>query len=345
MGDVIIECNDVMKIYESATNVKIPALRGIDLNINDSDIISLIGPSGAGKTTLIKVIGMIEELSSGEITYNGPLGHLKFSEASSSDKLKFRRELFGYLFQLPEMNVLFHLTALQNITYPMKIVGKLTREEQRKRALNLLEILNIDKPHHNKHPNKLSGGELQRLSISVALANDPPIILADEPTGELDRSNKNILMHNFKTLNQELGKTFVIVTHDQRFSTIADYRYKLLDGKIVSVISTKKQVPKNSQEIQYVSDIGEVVIPQHILLRYNFEKTARLRVIENTILVSPAEVQVDDSTSELDEYSYISDTGKLIIPKNLRKKCKIIRKVKLKTLDDYIKIKPENKEE
>jgi ABC-type lipoprotein export system ATPase subunit/bifunctional DNA-binding transcriptional regulator/antitoxin component of YhaV-PrlF toxin-antitoxin module len=341
MGSVLLDCKDVIKIYKSTANTKIPALRGIDLSIKESEIIALIGPSGSGKTTFINVLGLIEHLSSGEIIYESHLGYLKYSEVKLSDKIRFRREIFGYLFQQPEMNLFYHLPALRNVTFPMKILGKLVREEQKKRALELLKIFNLEDKRKN-YPSQLSGGETQRLGICVALANDPQILLTDEPTGELDSLNTYAIIDYFNEVNHEFGKTIVIVTHDPRFASKVDFIYKIQDGKIISLYQPRNQTERNNLELTFVSEKGEIIIPSSILNQYSINRMVKIEAGEFYLkIISPTGNKTKKRKLETsEEFTPITRDGALIIPTKLRKKYTIKDKVYLETTSEFIRIIP-----
>lgn len=291
MKDVLLECNDVIKIYESTkTKVKIPALRGIDLKIWEGDLLAIIGPSGAGKTTLLNVMGMLDRPSSGKIILNSPeIGQIKYSEIGLKQLINLRRRMFGFLFQLPEHNLLTHLTVWKNIIFPMKVAGKFSREERQKRATELMRVIGIGKRKNHKPP-QLSGGEAQRLGVCIALANDPPIVLADEPTGELDSMNTFSMINYFRELNQNLGKTFIVVTHDHRFQSMTDTTYRIQDGRITA-LHRPKDASKGymlREEFAYVSDDGGIKIPTVFRQRYGIRKIVKLEPHTDHIKIIPA---------------------------------------------------------
>ncbi|MHA2297541.1 MAG: ABC transporter ATP-binding protein [Candidatus Hodarchaeales archaeon] len=290
MAEVLLECKDVIRIYESTkSKVKIPALRGIDLKIKESDLIAIIGPSGAGKTTLVNVLGMLDRPSSGEIILDLPrLGQIKYSETGINKLINLRRRVFGYLFQLPEQNLLYHLTALQNVIFPMKLAGKWTREERFKRANEILRMIGLEARKSHKPP-QLSGGEAQRLGVCIALANDPPIVLADEPTGELDSMNTFSMINYFRELNEKLGKTFIVVTHDHRFQSMTDISYRIQDGKITT-LHRPKDISLGytmREEFAYVSDDGGIKIPDSFRQRYGISRMVKLEPAEDHVKIIP----------------------------------------------------------
>ncbi|MHA2295783.1 MAG: ABC transporter ATP-binding protein [Candidatus Hodarchaeales archaeon] len=295
MQEALLECKDVIRIYESTENkVKIPALRGIDLKIKEGELMAIIGPSGAGKTTLVNLLGMLDRPSSGEIILNSAVaGKVKYSATNMNELVSLRRQVFGFLFQQPGQNLLYNLTALQNILFPMKIADKLTREEQRKRAFDLARMVGIEKRINHK-PSKISGGEAQRLGLCIALANDPPIVLADEPTGELDSMNTFSMINYLRELNESLGKTFIVVTHDHRFQSMTDITYKIQDGKITA-LHKPKDASKDymlREDFGYVSDDGGVKIPEVYLQRHGIRRIIRFESAEDHIKIIPVKEEV-----------------------------------------------------
>lgn len=332
----ILECKDLIKIYESTNQVKIPALRGFDLTIKEGELISIIGPSGTGKSTFIRAIGMIEQLSSGEIIYNGLHGQIIYSKTFNEDKIRFRREICGYLFQLPEHNLLYNLTAFQNVMLPMQIVGKLPHEEQKKRAHELLDLLGL-KNRVNHLPSRLSGGEAQRVGICIALANDSQLILADEPTGELDSKNTLKIINYFQKLNAELGKTFIVVTHDKRFSNMSDKVYRIEDGRIKTMYLPIEK--GKYEQIITISTIGELALPLAICQRHQINHLIKLSLTNKYIEITSAD-ELSQVTSNNEEIIYISDDGRFILPRRYQSELNFGKKVKIQSDEDVLRLIP-----
>ena len=211
-------------IHLSYGNVDV--LKGVNLEIRKGEIISIVGASGAGKTTLLHILGTLEKADKGECTINGKL----ITSLSSKQLSKFRNLEIGFIFQFH--NLLVEFTALENICIPGYISGK-NKKEVEQRALELLEILDISKRKDHK-PNELSGGEQQRVAIARALINSPSIILADEPSGNLDSDNAKKLHELFIKLNKELNQTFIIVTHNKELASMTNRTLEMVDGKIIS---------------------------------------------------------------------------------------------------------------
>lgn len=342
MNEILLKCQDLIKIYKSESQIKVPALRGIDLTINEGELLAIIGPSGAGKSTLIRIIGMIEKLSSGEISYNGSHGLIKYSKISFSDMIQFRRKICGYLFQLPEQNLFYNQNAFQNVILPMKIVNRLSHEERKKRATELLVLLGLEK-RMSYPPAKLSGGEAQRLGICVALANDPSLILADEPTGELDSLNTQAIIDYFRELNQDLGKTIIVVTHDKRFSKMTDVIYRIQDGRISTMYIPIKGKRELTEETTYISDNGELTLPPDLRKKFNIKRKVKILKKEDCLLFMNEDQSTNIPMSQSEEwieFTYVSDDNRLILPTQLRKMVGLERKAKFVANDQYIKLIP-----
>jgi len=219
----MLELLDVWKVY-SGRGVEYPAVRGVSMSIGRGEFVALVGPSGSGKTTLLNLIGTLDLPSRGDIILNG----VSYLSASEHELVNIRRRQIGFVFQT--FNLVPYLTALENVTLPMIPLG-IDSEERRKKAKLLLQNVNmLDKA--DKKPNELSGGEQQRVAIARALANDPSIILADEPTGNLDSRNAMEIADQFKKLNEEQGRTIVLVTHNLEVARYAKRIIHLRDGRI-----------------------------------------------------------------------------------------------------------------
>ena len=216
-----IEIKDLYKSYE---NGNIKALNGIDLTIRDGEFVSIIGPSGSGKSTLLNMLGALDVPDSGNINVAG-------EDLKTSKKLnEFRAKKIGFIFQLH--NLIPNISVVENIEIPM-FTQKMSSKEMRAKALKLLDDVGLgDKA--GILPNKLSGGERQRVAIARALANDPSIILADEPTGSLDSKTSSKILKQLIDLHKDKKVTLIIVTHDMDVAKLADRVVEVLDGEIVS---------------------------------------------------------------------------------------------------------------
>jgi lipoprotein-releasing system ATP-binding protein len=205
---------------------ELKVLKGIDLAIEKGEVVSIVGASGAGKTTLLQIVGTLDRPDSGSVSYNGSdVSRLKGKTLSS-----FRNANIGFVFQFHQL--LPEFTALENVCIPAYIAGK-SKNEAEKRAQELLGFLNLSDRLEHK-PSELSGGEQQRVAVARALVNNPSVILADEPSGNLDTENKNELHKLFFRLRDNFGQTIIIVTHDRQLAAMSDRILQIKDGMIVN---------------------------------------------------------------------------------------------------------------
>ena len=217
---MILSARQLKRAYGS-----LPILKGIDLEINEKEVISIVGSSGAGKTTLLQILGTLDKPDSGELLISGINPFL----LSSNDLSRFRNTSIGFIFQFHQL--LPEFTALENVCLPALIGGK-NMESTKKKGIELLDRLGLkDRAEHK--PSELSGGEQQRVAVCRALINDPKIIFADEPSGNLDSVNSEALHKQFFDLRDELGHTFVIVTHNEKLAEMADRKLVMRDGIII----------------------------------------------------------------------------------------------------------------
>ena len=216
----MIKASNIQKSYGD-----LRVLKGVNLEVKEGEVISIVGASGAGKTTLLQILGTLDEADQGDLNINKQaVNKLKDKSLSS-----FRNQSIGFVFQFH--NLLAEFTALENICLPAFIAGT-PRTEAEKRATELLALLNLsDRANHK--PNELSGGEQQRVAVARALINNPAVVLADEPSGNLDSQNADELHQLFFQLNKELGQTFILVTHNQNLANMADRKLVMKDGVIV----------------------------------------------------------------------------------------------------------------
>ncbi|MDI6885647.1 MAG: ABC transporter ATP-binding protein [archaeon] len=218
----VVELVEVTKVYDLPRG-SIKALDNVSVSIEAGDFVSIMGPSGSGKTTLLNIIGCLDVPTSGRVVIGGK----DISDLGDDDLTKIRRDKIGFVFQ--QFNLIPTLTALENIAYPMILRGVNGHE---KRSKELLGSVGIDEKLGENKPNELSGGEQQRVAVARALANEPDIILADEPTGNLDSKTSKDLMVLLKKTN-ERGKTIIVVTHDPIVAGFTMKTFTLVDGRIV----------------------------------------------------------------------------------------------------------------
>ncbi len=225
-GEIIVK--DLIRVYKTGKS-EVIALRELDCVIHNGELVAIMGPSGCGKTTLLNILGGLDRPTAGSLT----IGGVDLVNLSDAEIVKHRREQVGIVFQF--FNLVPTLTAKENIELPMRLAGK-DGEYMKKRTAELLGLVGMQQRESHK-PDELSGGEQQRVGLAVALANNPPIVLADEPTGELDTATGLQVLHLLKQLRDEYEKTVVIVTHDQRIGQIADRVMTIIDGRITSEVS------------------------------------------------------------------------------------------------------------
>ncbi len=226
MSSIAIELKNVTKIYKVALGLEIEALRGINLKVDKGEYISIMGPSGSGKTTLLNIIGTMDKPTSGRVIIDG----IDVTDMSEKELTDFRCNKIGYLFQF--FNLISTLNALENVMLPMILSGKYTEKEAQERAIKLLQLVGIEEKIFKNRPVQMSGGERQRVALARALANEPALILMDEPTGSLDTATGAKVMKLTKILNEYMNQTFIVVTHNPSVATIAKKMFYIRDGRI-----------------------------------------------------------------------------------------------------------------
>ena len=220
----IVRCENVWKVYNPKTPAEVKALQNVNLKIKKGELIAIMGASGSGKSTLMHCIGCLDVPSKGKVY----IGDKDISQLSEDELALLRRKKIGFVFQF--FNLIPNLTALQNVELPMVFFG-LSEEGRKRKAKKLLKDVGLGKRVDHK-PAELSGGETQRVAIARALANDPIVVLADEPTGNLDSKSGKEIMKIFRKLNKD-GRTIIVVTHEKIIANHAKRVIKIADGKIL----------------------------------------------------------------------------------------------------------------
>ena len=219
----MIKAKNIHKYYND-----LHVLKGVDLAINQGEIVSIVGASGAGKTTLLQIIGTLDKASS-KAKSQLEINNTEINSLNDKALAKFRNEHIGFIFQFHQL--LPEFTALENVCIPAFIKG-VKQQDAEKRAKELLDFLGLQDRYDHK-PNELSGGEQQRVAVARALVNNPSLIFADEPSGNLDSESAENLHNLFFKLRDEFGQTFVIVTHNEELANMADRKLTMVDGKII----------------------------------------------------------------------------------------------------------------
>lgn len=215
---------DIVKKYYIGQENELEILHGIDLDVEEGEFVSIVGASGSGKSTLMNIIGLLDRPTSGTYFLNG----LNVSDAKDQDLSKIRNKKIGFVFQ--NFNLIPRISAMGNVELPM-MYGKVEKEKRQERAIELLKLVDMeDRKNHN--PNELSGGQKQRVAIARAMANDPDIILADEPTGALDSKTGRLVMDIFHKLNEVEKKTIILITHNTELAEETSRVLTMSDGRI-----------------------------------------------------------------------------------------------------------------
>jgi ABC-type lipoprotein export system ATPase subunit len=224
---VTVIAESISKSFQAGGQV-VQAVQEVSFTFTAGQFVAVLGPSGSGKSTLLYLLGGLDRPSTGELTIDG----VDVRRLSATQEHRFRRQKLGFVFQ--SFHLLPGLTALENVLLPMELKGGAADAAMHERARTLLRLVGIDENRHQHRPGKLSGGQQQRVAIARALANDPKVILADEPTGNLDSQTGRLIVELLKQLADQ-GRTVIVVTHDPSIAEVADVRLEMQDGRIVTL--------------------------------------------------------------------------------------------------------------
>ena len=288
-----IVCEDLFKIYKIA-DLEVVALRGLDLNVQRSEVVAIVGASGSGKSTLLNILAGYDSPSAGRVS----VGDKDLLRMTPNETELYRRDEVGFIWQQTSRNMFPYLTAVENVALPMMLTFT-SPGERRKRAEDLLELVGLG--HRMGHtPEKLSGGEQQRVAIAVALANHPPLLLADEPTGELDDNTAAEILDLFGEINRELDTTILIVTHDPDIAYKVGRVVMIRDGKMATEVRRRVTFQRLSgaastedplEEFILVDGSGRVQIPRDIIDRLKIGERARIDTHDGMVTLTPDDVQ------------------------------------------------------
>jgi len=276
-------CDNLVRIYQTGS-IEVQALQGLDLLVDAGEMIAVVGASGSGKSTLLAVLSGIDAPTAGRVR----VGPWDLMALSAADRLRYRRAMVGFVWQQTSRNLIGYLDAVGNVMLPLTFAG-VPRRLRRSRAAEFLDILGVG-PCAGRLPREMSGGEQQRVAIAVALANSPRVILADEPTGELDVSTSQEVFDALRTANRDLGTTVVIVTHDPTVSGQVERTVAIRDGRTSSeVLRRRTDVHDDdseviAQEYAVMDRAGRVQVPQDF--REALALTRRVRLALETGHVS-----------------------------------------------------------
>ena len=252
MNGLDVKVRDLVKVHRTG-KIEVQALRGLSMDVKAGELIAIIGPSGSGKTTLLNIVGGLDTATAGSVQ----VGDTSVTALSVTQLVNYRRKIVGHIFQT--LNLIPTLTAKENIEFSM-IASGVPRGKRKQRVQELLETVGLqDRAHHK--PEELSGGEQQRIALAAALSNDAPVLLADEPTGELDTVNAKIVVDYLVKVNRELGKTIIMVTHDPSVARAAHRIHRIEDG-VIKMSLTPSEVIVQEKAVSYTDQlrarIGEI---------------------------------------------------------------------------------------
>lgn len=288
-GDMIV-CDNVYKIYKTK-DIEVVALQGLDLIVTYGEMVAVIGNSGSGKSTLLNLLGALDMPSAGKVIVDG----LELEKLTPLEIRRFKATTVGFVWQNTARNLIPYLSALENVMLPMRIFGSINRDYAR----SLLEYVGLGSKQ-KRRLFELSGGEQQRVAIAIALANKPPLLLADEPTGAVDSKTTAELLNLFKRINKELGTTIVIVTHDRYISSFVNRVAAMRDGRASSeFIRRRYDLEINElnasfndsthEEYGMLDRFGRLQLPQTFTESINKGRRVKLAIDNGKLIITPVE--------------------------------------------------------
>ncbi|MCY7412119.1 MAG: ABC transporter ATP-binding protein [Salinibacterium sp.] len=283
-----IECSDLVKIF-SAEGVEVQALQGLTLRVERGELTAVVGASGSGKSTLLAILTGLEIPTAGKATV---AGH-DLLTMTLAQRTHYRRETVGFVWQQTSRNLLPYYTAAQNIAMPLALSG-LARRRRTDRVKQLIELLGIGE-FASRRPAQLSGGQQQRVAIAVALSNEPEVLFADEPTGELDDMNSQLVFDALGSVNQELGVTVLIVTHDEDVSSKVRRTVQIRDGRLATEVHRSTETDEfgtelnRSQEFVVLDRVGRLQLPQEYVHTLGLSGLVRVELADDHAQVHPTD--------------------------------------------------------
>ncbi len=303
LAEYMIECENLVKIYKTE-DIEVLALQGLELTVEKGELMAIIGNSGSGKSTFLNMIGGLDRPSAGRLIVDGK-NLFKMTEA---ELVAYKRDTVGFVWQNNARNLMPYLTAVENVQMPMMFSNQ---KRQRERAIELLDLVGIGHRKNSKL-NALSGGEQQRVAIAIALANNPKLLLADEPTGSVDVKTSNYLLDIFRKLNEELGLTIVIVTHDRLLSKKVNRVVSIRDGKTSSEMIMRQSYREQMSQLGGLADdvmtqeeftvmdrAGRLQIPSHMLQEIGAKgNKVKLEVVDGRIVIAAQDEPKEEKETE-----------------------------------------------
>ncbi|GCE11241.1 ABC transporter ATP-binding protein [Tengunoibacter tsumagoiensis] len=294
--ELLVNCHNLIKIYKQA-DLEVVALQGLDLEVARGEMIAIVGASGSGKSTLLNILGGLDEPSAGKSLVAG----YDLARLNDEKRTRYRNLMIGHIWQQSGRNLLPDLTAADNINLP-QMFNSVSRARYRKRTRELLEIVGLSSMAQ-KRPEQLSGGEQQRVAIAVALANQPTLLLADEPTGELDSVTSQEIIAFLRQINRAFGTTIILVTHDVAVASVVDRTIAIRDGR-TSTETIRRQLPQNQpnnpgsaiiglpaethQETIYIDRVGLLQLPAYAMEQVPLRGRTEVCIMDDHLELWPA---------------------------------------------------------
>ncbi len=288
VGAAYITCDNLVKIYKTA-DLEVVALQGLDLIVGRGEMMAIIGNSGSGKSSLLNILGGLDRPSAGGCV----VGDLDLVQAAESDLVRYRRRTVGFIWQQSSRNLIPYLTAIENVQAPMLFAG--IRRSARRAAELLADVGLQDRMHHRL--GQLSGGQQQRVAIAIALANDPDLLLADEPTGEVDTATANHIYDILRRLNRDRALTVIIVTHDRNIARRVDRVVAIRDGR-TSTETVRRDAAHPAgdhghDEFVIVDDTGRLQVPADMLDEAGIGDRAIVELEDGRLVIKPGRGAMD----------------------------------------------------
>jgi ABC-type lipoprotein export system ATPase subunit len=282
----IIECHELVRIF-SSTGVEVQALQGLDLTVEPGELTAIVGASGSGKSTLLTILSGLDTPSAGRARVAGHdlLG------MGRRERVDYRRHTVGFIWQQTSRNLLPYLSAAENVSMALLVAG-FPRRKRGARVTELMNLLGVAELR-DRRPAELSGGQQQRVAVAVALANAPGVLLADEPTGELDEANSALVLETFRSINEELGTTVLIVTHDAGVSEHVRRTMQIRDGRTATEVLRSRRTDGAgtehdvSEEYAILDRVGRMQLPHEYITGLGMRDRVRLALAEDHVKVSP----------------------------------------------------------
>ncbi|WP_348786566.1 ABC transporter ATP-binding protein [Leifsonia sp. NPDC080035] len=294
-ADASIRCADLVRIF-TADGVEVQALQGLTLRVDAGELVAIVGASGSGKSTLLGILSGLDKPTAGQVSVAGR----DLLALSNRERVDYRRHTVGFVWQQTSRNLLGYLTARENIALTMSLARTPDRERRSGELLDLLEVSHCA----DRRPTEMSGGEQQRVAIAVGLANDPRVLLADEPTGELDEATSAEVLEAMRGVNRELGVTTLIVTHDPAVSDHVARTVQIRDGRTSTEVLRRTGVTADgdehivAEEFAVLDRVGRLQLPQEYLTTLGMRERVRLALETDHVGVWPHAAGEDDADDD-----------------------------------------------